>query len=29
MTETPQELNKLLEKLNVIKLFATVPDWAV
>jgi len=29
MTEIPKELNKLLEKLNVIKLFATVPDWAV
>jgi len=29
MTEIPKELNKLLEKLNVIKLFSTVPDWAV
>jgi hypothetical protein len=29
MTEIPKELNKLLEKLNVSKLFATVPDWAV
>jgi transposase len=29
MTEIPKELNKLLEKLNVIKLFATVPDWAM
>jgi len=29
MTEIPKELNKLLEKLNVVKLFATVPDWAV
>jgi len=29
MTEIPKELNKLLEKLNVIKLFATVADWAV
>jgi transposase len=29
MTDIPKELNKLLEKLNVIKLFATVPDWAL
>jgi transposase len=29
MTEIPKELNQLLEKLKVIKLFATVPDWAV
>ena len=29
MTEIPKELNLLLEKLNQIKLFATVPDWAV
>ena len=29
MTEIPKELNELLEKLGVIKLFATVPDWAL
>jgi len=29
MTEIPKELNELLEKLEVIKLFATVPDWAL
>jgi transposase len=29
MTEIPRELNELLEKLGVIKLFATVPDWAL
>jgi hypothetical protein len=29
MTEIPKELNALLEKLGVIKLFATVPDWAL
>lgn len=29
MTEIPKELNTLLEKLGVIKLFATVPDWAL
>jgi transposase len=29
MTEIPKELNQLLEKLNVTKLFATVPDWAL
>ena len=29
MTEIPKELNQLLEKLKVNKLFATVPDWAL
>jgi len=29
MTEIPKELNALLEKLGLIKLFATVPDWAL
>jgi hypothetical protein len=29
MTEIPKELNMLLEKLGVIKLFAAVPDWAL
>ena len=29
MTVIPKELNELLEKLGVIKLFATVPDWAL
>ena len=29
MTDIPKELNELLEKLGVIKLFATVPDWAL
>jgi hypothetical protein len=29
MTEIPKELNELLETLGVIKLFATVPDWAL
>jgi len=29
MTEIPKELNELLEKLGLIKLFATVPDWAL
>jgi transposase len=29
MTEIPKELNDLLEKLGAIKLFATVPDWAL
>ena len=29
MTEIPKDLNGLLEKLKVIKLFATVPDWAL
>ena len=25
----PRELNQMLEKLNVLKLFAIVPDWAL
>ena len=29
MTDIPKELNGLLEKLGVIQLFATVPDWAL
>ena len=29
MTDIPKELNVLLEKLGVTKLFATVPDWAL
>jgi hypothetical protein len=29
MTDIPKELNVLLEKLAVTKLFATVPDWAL
>ena len=29
MTDIPKELNGLLENLGVIKLFATVPDWAL
>jgi transposase len=29
MTDIPKELNGLLEKLGVTKLFATVPDWAL
>lgn len=29
MTEIPKEMNELLEKLGVTKLFATVPDWAL
>jgi hypothetical protein len=29
MTEIPKELNTLLEKLGVIKLFATLPHWAL
>jgi len=29
MTEIPKEPNELLEKLGLIKLFATVPDWAL
>ena len=29
MTKIPKDLNGLLEKLKVIKLFATVPDWAL
>jgi transposase len=29
MTEIPKEMNELLDKLGVTKLFATVPDWAL
>jgi transposase len=29
MTDIPKELNALLERLGLIKLFATVPDWAL
>lgn len=29
MTNIPKDINRLLEKLGVIKLFATVPDWAL
>ena len=29
MTEIPMDMNALLEKLGVIKLFATVPDWTL
>ena len=29
MTGIPKELNELIEKLGMIKLFATVPDWAL
>ena len=29
MTDIPKDLNALLDKLGVIKLFATIPDWAM
>ena len=29
MPEISKELNQMLEKLNVLKLFAIVPDWAL
>jgi len=29
MTNIPKDINELLERLGVIKLFATVPDWAL
>jgi hypothetical protein len=29
MTEIPKDINELLEKLGVIKLFASVPAWAL
>ena len=29
MTEVPKELNEILEKLGLIKLFTTMPDWAL
>lgn len=29
MTDIPKELNALLEKLGVLKLFATAPDWVL
>lgn len=29
MTDIPKDINGLLEKLGLIKLFATVPDWVL